>query len=149
MAMPTVAQTRGPHTISTDPKRLDVDAVHAYLSRSYWAKGIPRDVVATSLAASLCFGVYEGVAQIGFARVITDGATFAYLCDVYVLEEHQGKKLARWLMEMIMAHPELQGIRRFVLVTTSAPGMYHKFGFTPVPEKNGYMQVVRRHAYET
>src|SRR5688572_32081600 len=101
--------------ISTDPARLDADAIHAYLSRSYWAAGIPREVVARSLEHSLCFGVYDGGRQVGFARVITDRATFAYVADVYILESHRGRGLAVRLMEQVMAHPDLQGLRRWGL----------------------------------
>lgn len=132
---------RGGFIISTDPARLDVDAVHAYLARSYWSPGIPRDLVARALAHSLCFGLYEGDAQVGLARVITDRATYAYLCDVYVLETHQGHGLGTWLMEVVLAHPDLRGLRRFVLVTRDAHGLYRKFGFAPPANPGGYMEI--------
>ena len=90
-------ETRDGYTVSTDPARLDVDAMHAFLTRCYWSPGIPREVVARAAAGSLCFGLYRGAAQVGLARMITDGATFAYLCDVYVLEEHRGHGRGRWL----------------------------------------------------
>src|SRR4051812_3746558 len=95
------------YLISTDPERLDLDAIHAYLSRSYWSKGIPKSVVERSLRGSLCFGLYTAGAQIGFARVISDRATFAYLCDVYVLEAERGKGLAKWLIQAVIEHPDL------------------------------------------
>lgn len=126
--------------------------VHGFLTRSYWAAGIPREVVARSLAGSLCFGLYEEAsagapAQVGFARAITDRATYAYLADVFVLESHRGRGLGVWLMECVMAHPDLQGLRRWSLVTRDAHGLYGKFGFVapPVPER--YMEKVDADAY--
>src|SRR5262245_36612763 len=113
--------------ISIDPAQMDVDAVHAYLTRSYWAEGIPRDVVAKSIESSLCFGLFDGPRQIGFARVITDRSTFAYLCDVYVLEDYRGRGLGKKLMQAVCVHPALQGLRQFVLVTRDAHGLYDKF----------------------
>src|SRR5262252_8720768 len=120
---------RGEYVISTDRSRIDVAAVHAFLSRSYWAPGIPEDTVRRGIAGAICFGIYHGGAQVGFARVITDQATYAYLADVYVLEEHRGRGLAKWLMEVIMAHPDLQGLRRFALSTRDAHALYRQFGF--------------------
>jgi GNAT superfamily N-acetyltransferase len=118
------------YTVDTDPSRLDLEAIHAYLARSYWAAGIPRDVVAKSLANSLCFGLYDaGGAQVGLARVVTDRATFAYLCDVYVLEAHRGRGLGKRLVECVRAHPDLQDLRRTMLVTADAHGLYAQFGF--------------------
>ncbi|HYX25053.1 MAG TPA: GNAT family N-acetyltransferase, partial [Thermoanaerobaculia bacterium] len=119
-------------TVSTDPARLDVDAVHAFLATAYWCAGIPRATVARALANSLCFSLYAGPRQIGLARVISDFATFAYLCDVYVLPELRGRGLGSWLMECVMAHPGLQGLRRFTLVTRDAHELYRAFGFTEV-----------------
>jgi GNAT superfamily N-acetyltransferase len=139
--------TRGPYTISTDVARLDIDAIHAYLTRSYWAEGIPRDLVARSIEGSLCFGLYGGSGQIGFARVITDRATFAYLCDVYVLEEHRGAGLGKWLMEAVVSHPALQGLRRFVLATRDAHGLYAKFGFKPLADPGRSMEIRRPGMY--
>jgi len=148
---------RGPYTISTDPARLDLAAVHAYLSRSYWAAGIPFDVVERAAANSLCFGLYcerevgdAGAVreeQVGFARAITDRATFAYLADVYVLEAHRGQGLAKWLVGFILEHPELQGLRRFMLVTRDAAGLYAPFGFRPPEEPSGIMQIRRPDVY--
>jgi GNAT superfamily N-acetyltransferase len=104
-------------TISTDPARLDVAAVHAYLTTSYWARGISRELVQRSIDHALPFGLYRGAEQLGFARVITDRATFAYVADVFVLDAHQGHGLGTWLMETIVSHPDLQGLRRWVLLT--------------------------------
>lgn len=106
-------------TVSTDPARLDVDLIHEFLAASYWARGIPRSVVERSIRHSLCFGLYDGEQQVGFARVITDYATFAYLADVFVLESHRGCGLAKVLMEAIRSHPDLQGLRRWALVTAT------------------------------
>lgn len=139
--------TRGEYAISTDPARMDVDAIHAYLSRSYWAEGVPREVVERSLKGSIAFGLFHRDAQVGLARVVTDCATFAYLCDVYVLEEHQGDGLGRWLMETVMAHPDLQGLRRFSLVTRDAHGLYRNVGFDPLAAPERHMEIVRPGIY--
>jgi GNAT superfamily N-acetyltransferase len=127
-------------TISTDPARLDLDGVYAYLAASYWARGIPRDVFERSVRHALCFGIYEGARQVGFARVVTDFATVAYVGDVFVLEPWRGKGLSRWLMETIGSHPELQGFRRWVLLTRDAHGLYRKFGFTPLASPDRWME---------
>ena len=138
---------RGDYCLSTDPARLEAEAVRAYLDRSYWAQGIPLEVVERALRGSLCFGLYYRGKQVGLARVITDGATFAYLCDVYVLEEHRGQGLSKWLMETILAHPHLQGLRRFVLATRDAHGLYAQFGFQPPARPDAYMEIVRPNPY--
>jgi GNAT superfamily N-acetyltransferase len=123
------------YLISTDPSLLHVNVIHHYLSKeSYWAKNIPRHVVERSISNSLCFGLYEKDQQIGFARLVTDKATFAYLADVFVLEEYRGKNLAKWLMETIQAHPELQGLRRWMLGTRDAHSLYEQFGWTVLDE---------------
>ena len=130
--------TRGEFTVSTDRRRLDRDAIHRFLADdSYWAREIPRDVVDRSIENSLCFGLYEGSRQVGFARVVTDFATFAYVGDVFVLESHRGRGLSKWLMEIVMGHPDLQGLRRWSLATRDAHGLYERFGFrTPAhPER--------------
>ncbi len=134
-------------SISTDPARLDSVAIHAYLARSYWAEEIPIEIVRRSLAGSLCFGLYQEDRQIGLARVITDYATFAYLCDVYVLEEFQGQGLGRWLMETVVAHPELQGLRRFSLVTRDAQALYAPLGFRSLAQPDRHMEIVRPGVY--
>jgi GNAT superfamily N-acetyltransferase len=131
---------RGEYLISTDPARLDVPAIHAYLSASsYWALGRPLDVVRRSIDHSLPFGVYHGTAQIGFARLVTDYATFAWLADVFVLPEFRGQGLGKWLMEVIVAHPRVQGLRRWLLATKDAHGLYAQYGFTPLHSPERWM----------
>lgn len=147
MSLPHLELTQGAYSISTDPKRLDLDAIHAYLTRSYWAKGISKELVSKALQNSLCFGLYEGSVQIGFARVITDRATFAYLSDVYVLEAYRGRGLGKWLMGVIVAHPDLQGLRRFSLGTRDAHGLYRQFGFTPLAHPERHMEIFQRGLY--
>jgi GNAT superfamily N-acetyltransferase len=131
------------YLISDDPALLDVDAIHAYLTRSYWAEGIPRDIVARSLANSLCLGVYTTTTprqQIGLVRAITDYTTFAYLCDVYVLEAHRGRGLAKAALRAFHAHPRLQNLRRMQLVTQDAHGLYEPFGFSVVADPARHME---------
>ncbi|HLI71227.1 MAG TPA: GNAT family N-acetyltransferase [Ktedonobacteraceae bacterium] len=120
---------RGEYTISTEKSRLDRDVIHSFLARSYWAAGIPRAVVEKSLEHSLAFGVYHGTRQVGFARIITDYATFAYVSDVFIIEEYRGKGLGKWLMQVVVDYPELQGLRRWILMTRNAHGLYEKVGF--------------------
>ena len=122
---------RDEFVISTDPARLDLDVIHEFLTNCYWAKGISRDVVARSIKHALCFGIYDGSrAQVGFARVISDFATIAYLGDVFVLKSHRGRGLSKWMMECITQHPALQGLRRWILLTSDAHRLYAQFGFT-------------------
>jgi GNAT superfamily N-acetyltransferase len=126
--------------ISTDPARIDLDVVHECLAGSYWAEGIPREVVRRSIEHSLCFGLYQDRRQIGFARVITDRATFAYLGDVFVLEAFRGRGLARWLLEVVQSHPELQGLRRWVLLTRDAHALYRQAGWSSLAAPDRYME---------
>ncbi len=126
---------------------MDLDAIYAFLSRSFWAEGISKTIVAKSLKHSLCFGLFHDRKQIGLARVITDRATFAYLCDVYVLEEYRAKRLGVWLIETVMAHPDLQGLRRFQLVTRDAHGLYKRFGFKPPANPVRHMEIFRDGMY--
>lgn len=135
-------------TISTDPSRLDRETIHEFLAGSYWAKAIPREIVDRSIEGALCFGLYENARQIGFARVITDFATFAYLADVFVLESHRGRGLAAWLMESILAHPKLQGLRRWMLVTRDAHPLYRKVGFTALAHPERVMEMTFPGIYE-
>ncbi|MEP6989581.1 MAG: GNAT family N-acetyltransferase [bacterium] len=136
-----------PYMLSTEHARLDVEAIHAFLARSYWAKGIPLATVRRSVEHSLCFGLYDaGNTQAGFARVVTDRATFAYLADVYVLEAHRGRGLGRWLVSSVLAHPALQGLRRIMLVTRDADMLYAPFGFRAPTEPSGIMHI--HHASE-
>lgn len=129
------------YRITTDRESMDAGAIHGYLSRSYWARGRPRSVVEKSIRHSFCFGLFEGAAQIGFARVVTDYATFAYLADVFVLESHHGLGLGKWLMECVMAHPELQGLRKWSLATRDAHGLYARHGFTPLSRPEDHMEI--------
>jgi GNAT superfamily N-acetyltransferase len=138
---------RGDYVISTDRSRIDVAAVHAFLSTSYWSTGIPEETIRRGIAGAICFGIYHGPAQVGFARVITDQATYAYLADVYVLEGHRGRGLAKWLMEVIMSHPALQGLRRFSLSTRDAHTLYRQFGFELVANPERQMEIMRRNIY--
>lgn len=142
-----VEERQDAFVISTDPARLDVQAIHAYLTRSYWAAGIPLATVERCIKGAICFGVYDDGRQIGFARAITDRATFAYLADVYILESHQGRGLGKWLLRVIMAHPDLQGLRRFSLATRDAHGLYAQFGFTPLQAPDRHMEIARPNIY--
>jgi GNAT superfamily N-acetyltransferase len=134
-------------TVVTDPSKLDVVAIHRYLTRAYWSEGIPQHIVEKALANSLCFGLFQGTQQIGLARVVTDRATYAYLCDVYVLEEFRGKGLGVWLMECVTSHPDLQGLRRFSLATRDAHGLYEKFGFAALKKPQSLMEIVHHDIY--
>jgi GNAT superfamily N-acetyltransferase len=152
---------RGEFLISTSRERLSLDVVYGFLTSCYWAKGIPREVVVRSIEHSLCFGIYDesprlarearhgAPAQVGFARVVSDFATVAYLGDVFVLESHRGQGLSKWLMECVMEHPALQNLRRWILLTRDAHGLYSQFGFTPVKAPELYMEFHRPNVYET
>lgn len=139
--------TRDEFVISTDPERLDRDAIHRFLESSYWAPQVPRGVVDRSIDNSMPFGLYEGGRQIGFARVITDRATFAYVADVYVLESHRGRGLALWLMQTVRAHPDLQDLRRWTLFTRDAHPLYRKVGFADIEDPARCMEIVDRGIY--
>ena len=139
---------RGDYVISTDKSRLDLVVIHNFLTNSYWAPGIPIEIVKRSIEHSLALGVYKGDAQIGFARVITDYATFAYIGDVFILEEFRGQGLSKWLMEVIVAHPDLQGLRRWLLLTRDAHGLYKKTGFTEPRAPERYMEKFFPDVYE-
>lgn len=131
---------QGEDEISTERNRIDLSFVHGFLSKSYWAQNISFEVVRRSIENSLCFGLYRRDRQIGFARVVTDRATFAYLCDVFVIEEYRGRGLSKWLMETIRNHSELQGLRRWLLATKDAHGLYSRFGFTELDSPERFMQ---------
>jgi GNAT superfamily N-acetyltransferase len=137
----------GAYVISDDKRRLDVPLIHAFLSQSYWSPGIPISVVERAVAGSMCFGIYTGTDQVGFARVITDQATFAYLADVFVLEPHRGKGLATCLMRMIESHPQLQGLRRCMLATRDAHSLYKKFGYTALSAPERIMEKLDANVY--
>ena len=131
----------GEYTITTDSAHVNIDVVHCYLNEeSYWAKDIPREVVARSIAHSICFSVLHEKNQIGFARVTTDRATVAYLGDVFILRAHRGHGLSKWLMECVSAHADLQGLRRWMLATADAHGLYAQFGFTPLKALERWME---------
>lgn len=134
--------------IDTDRNRLDRGLIHRFLSEeSYWARGMPRDVLERALEQSLCFGAYRGEAQVGFARVITDRATFAYLADVFVLESQRGQGCAQRLMDAVLAHPDLQGLRRLALATRDAHTLYAKYGFTALARPETFMERYRPDVY--
>lgn len=134
---------------SDDVNKLDALAIHDYLSNgSYWAAGIPLDTVKRAMEHSLCFGIYKDTVQVGFARWITDRATFGYLADVYVLPEYQGKGLMRKLMSLMLFHKDLQGLRRYMLSTSDAHGLYEKFGFKAIDKPENFMAVVNRDIYK-
>ena len=135
-------------TASDDRARLDLDAVHGYLSRSYWSPGVPREVVEQAAAGSLPVGLYDAEgAQVGYARVVTDRATFAYVCDVYVLDALQGRGLGAWLMRCVRAHPDLQGLRRWLLTTQDAHAFYERLGFARCPFPERFMTIDRPDLY--
>ncbi|HKP48021.1 MAG TPA: GNAT family N-acetyltransferase [Pyrinomonadaceae bacterium] len=132
---------RGEYQISTDRSKLDVPFIHKFLStETYWASGRSIDVVKKSIENSFCFGIYQNKEQVGFARVVTDYATFAWVADVFLLPEHRGQGLAKWLMEIILGHPELQGFRRWVLATKDAHGLYAQFDFIPLHRPERWME---------
>jgi GNAT superfamily N-acetyltransferase len=139
---------RGRFLVSTDPALLDVVAIHDFLSHCYWAEGIPLKLVERSIQGSLPFGLYDGRTQIGFARVITDRATFAYMADVYVLEQYRGQGLGTWLVGCIMSHPDLQGLRRWCLLTRDAHELYRKFGFSGPKNPGKYMEISNSDIYK-
>jgi N-acetylglutamate synthase-like GNAT family acetyltransferase len=134
-------QTSGEYEISTDRDRLDVGLIHNFLRSSYWAQDIPRALVEKSIQHSLCFGAFLNGQQVGFARVITDFATFAYIADVFVVPEHRGRGVSKLIMSAILAHPELQGLRRFLLATLDAHGLYAQFGFKPLAKPEQLMTI--------
>jgi GNAT superfamily N-acetyltransferase len=139
--MPQIIELqRDRFTISTDPARLDINAIVDMLARAYWAIGRPRDRTERAIRNSLVFGVYDGERQVGVARVVTDYSIFAYLCDVFIHEEYRAAGLGKWLIQAIMAHPDLAGMRRWVLVTNDAHGLYRQYGFTSLDDPEEWMQ---------
>lgn len=139
---------KGDFFISTEKSKLDIDSIHEFLStKAYWCLNIPKTTVEKAVAHSLCFGVYHNEKQIGFARVISDYATIAYLGDVYILEEYRGQGLSKWLVESIMTHPELQGLRRWILLTGDAHELYRQFGWTNIADPSKWMEVHIRNVY--
>lgn len=138
---------RGEFEIDTDAGRLDLALVHRFLAASYWATGISRELVARSIERSLCFGLYHGERQIGFARIVSDFTTFAYMSDVFVLEDFRDQGLGHWLVDTVMAHPELQGLRRWCLVTRSAHAFYERHGFERTRHPERWMEIVEPEVY--
>ena len=146
--MENIAVEKDQFLISTDRSKLDTDSIHEFLStKAYWCLNIPKETVRKSIENSLCFGLYDGEIQVGFARVISDFATIAYLGDVYVLEEYRGHGLSKWLMETVMSHPQLQGLRRWILLTGDAHGLYRKFGWTDIADPSLWMELHNRNVY--
>jgi GNAT superfamily N-acetyltransferase len=138
------------YEISADIHRLNVDVIHQFLAEDgYWSPGIPRPIVERAIENSLCFGVYHRAAQVGFARVVTDRSTFALLADVFILKAHRGRGLSKELMRRIVGHEDLQGLRRFLLVTSDAHGLYRQFGFEPIGTPSRFMEVLRRDVYRS
>ena len=133
-------QSRGEYILSTDQNRLDLSTIHRYLTRVYWCEGIPYEVVEKAFRNSLAFGIYQGEQIVGWSRLITDRATFAYLADVFIVPEHRGKGLSKWMMEAIVEHPELQGLRRWMLATRDAHRLYEQFGFVPMAAPERWME---------
>lgn len=130
---------RPPYRMTDDPKAVDLDVVHGFLTTSYWSPGIPKETVAKGIAHSVPLSVFLGERQVGFARAVTDRATFAYLADVFVAEDQRGRGLGAWLVEVALAHPELQGLRRWLLITRDAHALYRKYGFTAVKDVSRLM----------
>jgi len=128
-------------SISTDKLKLDIPVIHDFLSGSYWSENIPVEIVRKSIEGSLCFGVYDNDRQVGFARMVTDNATFANFADVFIIEEYRGSGLSKWLMEFILSHPDLQGLRRILLATRDAHNLYKQFGFTPINNPDRFMHI--------
>jgi GNAT superfamily N-acetyltransferase len=134
---------KGQFIISTDPKRLDLDAICDFLTRAYWAMGRPRERTERAFANSLVFGLYDGEKQIGLARVVSDYAVFAYLCDVFIHEDYRAHGLGKWLIETVMNHPDLQGLRRWTLATSDAHGLYRQFGWDDLQSPDKWMEILR------
>jgi GNAT superfamily N-acetyltransferase len=136
------------YTISTDASRLNLEFIYRFLTSCYWAEGIPREIVQRSIENSICFGVFHGDEQVGFARVVTDRATYAYIGDVFIIDSHRGRGLGKKLMNAIMQHPELQHLRRWSLVTADAHGLYAQLGFTPLANPQRYMEIYDADVYK-
>lgn len=136
------------YCISTDRSKLDMSVIHGFLSKSYWAEDIPVEIVKRSIENSLCFGVYNGTKQVGFARVISDYTTFAYLGDVFIIESERGKGLSKWLMECILKHKQLQGLRNFSLLTRDAHSLYAQYGFENLAKPQNFMAIKKDNFYK-
>ena len=146
--MKELTSFKNEYCISTSKDKLDIDAIHEFLStKAYWCLDIPKEMVAIAIQHSLCFGVYDNQKQIGFARIITDFSTIAYLGDVYILEAYRGLGLSKWLMETVMEHPNLQGLRRWILLTGDAHELYRKFGWTEIADASKWMELHNKNVY--
>jgi GNAT superfamily N-acetyltransferase len=146
--MKTETHSQNNYIISTEKEKLNTDFIHSYLSRSYWAEDIPKDVLIKGINNSLCFGVYNSDEQVGFARVISDHSTFAYLADVFIIEEERGKGLSKWLMECILKHEQLQELRNFCLLTRDAHTLYERFGFKNLEKPQNFMAIKKDNFYK-
>jgi N-acetylglutamate synthase-like GNAT family acetyltransferase len=136
--------------IATDKKLLDFEIIYKYLNEdSYWAQGIPVERLKTAIENSICFGIYQQDKQVGFARVVTDSATFAYICDVFIMPQFRGKGLSKWLIQTIVNYPDFKGLRRWSLATADAHGLYSQFGFTPISKPDGWMEIFTPYIKET
>jgi GNAT superfamily N-acetyltransferase len=145
-----IAWQRGAFEVSDDPRRLDIAAIHRFISgESYWAQGISEALLTRAIAHSLCFGLYRGAQQVGFARVVTDRATYGYLCDVYVDSAHRGSGLGKWLVACVLEHPDLKGLRRIALMTRDAHDLYAPFGFRALNEPTRYLEIHSPDVYRT
>jgi N-acetylglutamate synthase-like GNAT family acetyltransferase len=143
-------QFLGEYEISTDTHRLNVEVIHNFLSEeSYWSQGISRAIVERAMQNSLCFGMYHRAAQVGFARVVTDKSTFGLLADLFILSAHRGKGLSKWLMRCVVGHEDLQGLRRLLLLTSDAHGLYRQFGFKELGNPSRFMEVLRQDIYRS
>jgi N-acetylglutamate synthase-like GNAT family acetyltransferase len=143
-------QFLGEYEISTDTHRLNVEVIHNFLAEeSYWSLGIPRAIVERAIQNSLCFGVYHHTAQVGFARVVTDKSTFALLADLFILSAYRGKGLSKWLMRCVVGHEDLQGLKRLLLLTSDAHGLYRQFGFEELGNPSRFMEVLRQDIYRS
>ena len=139
--------SRDGYVLSDAQEAVDLDAVYGFLSGTYWARGIPREVCERSLRNALCFSLLREGRLAGFCRVVTDRATFAYLADVFVLPQHRGQGLAGWMLGRVLAHPELQGLRRMLLATADAHGLYARLGFAPLAQPGTFMEIHRPHVH--
>ena len=145
-----IHQFSGEYEISTDAHRLNIEVIHNFLAEeSYWSPGIPRSTVERAIQNSLCFGVYLRTEQVGFARVVTDRSTFALLADVFILSAHRGKGLSKWLMRCVVEHEDLQGLRRLLLLTSDAHGLYRQFGFKELGSPSRFMEILRQDIYRS
>ena len=143
-------QFLGEYEISTDNHRLNIEVIHNFLAEeSYWSVGIPRSTVERAIQNSLCFGVYLRTDQVGFARIVTDRSTFALLADVFILSAHRGKGLSKWLMRCVVEHEDLQGLRRLLLLTSDAHGLYRQFGFKELGSPSRFMEILRQDIYRS